>query len=174
MIPPLLSKGQRFDLVSKLRNHHLGKQNLYVNTNSSEWGNDIWAVFENQEKNRHLCSRLTIAAQKLSHRVRLRSQYALRLYALAKKHVSDGRKRISLEQLRKVLGLESVKDAEGNVIQEAPLPIWANFRQRALDIAILDQQEDCYQHRSRTARTIKTSASDLGDFFDSGASRAGR
>ena len=24
-----------------------------------------WAVFENQEKNRHLCSRLTIAAQKL-------------------------------------------------------------------------------------------------------------
>ena len=41
MIPPLLSKGQRFDLVSKLRNHHLGKQNLYVNTNSSEWRNDI-------------------------------------------------------------------------------------------------------------------------------------
>ena len=57
---------------------------------------------------------------------------------MATKHVSDGKKRISLEQLRKVLGLESVKDAEGNVIQEAPLPIWANFRQRALDIAILE------------------------------------
>jgi hypothetical protein len=36
-----------------------------------------------------------------------------------------------LEQLRKVLGLDSVKDAEGNVIQNAPLPVWANFRQRA-------------------------------------------
>jgi plasmid replication initiation protein len=68
--------------------------------------------------------------------IRLRSQYALRLYALAKKHVTGGKKRISLEDLRKVLGLDSVKDAEGNVIQEAPLPIWANFRQRALDVAI--------------------------------------
>jgi plasmid replication initiation protein len=68
----------------------------------------------------------------------LRSQYALRLYALAKKHVTAGKKSISLEQLRKVLGLESVKDAEGNIIQEAPLPIWANFRQRALDVAVLE------------------------------------
>ena len=70
--------------------------------------------------------------------IRLRSQYALRLYGWAKKYVEIGKKRISLEQLRKVLGLESVKDAEGNVIQEAPLPIWANFRQRALDVAILE------------------------------------
>jgi Initiator Replication protein len=45
---------------------------------------------------------------------------------------------ISLEELRKVLGLESIKDPEGNVIREAPLPIWANFRQRALDTAILE------------------------------------
>jgi hypothetical protein len=30
----------------------------------------------------------------------------------------------------------SVKDAEGNVIQEAPLPVWANLQQRALDVAI--------------------------------------
>jgi plasmid replication initiation protein len=27
---------------------------------------------------------------------------------------------------------------EGNVIQEPPLPVWANFRQRALDTAILE------------------------------------
>jgi hypothetical protein len=68
----------------------------------------------------------------------LRSQYALRLYGWVKKYVSVGKKRIPLEQLRNVLGLESVKDAEGNVIQEAPLPIWANFRQRALDIAVVE------------------------------------
>jgi len=66
----------------------------------------------------------------------LRSQYALRLYSWAQKHVAVGSKRISLEQLRKVLGLESVKDADGKIIQEAPLPVWANFRQRALDTAI--------------------------------------
>src|SRR5580704_6756346 len=67
----------------------------------------------------------------------LRSQYSIRLYAWAKKYASVGKKRISLEDLRKVLGLESVKDAEGNIIQEAPLSLWANFRQRALDPAIL-------------------------------------
>jgi hypothetical protein len=70
--------------------------------------------------------------------IALRSQYSLRLYAWAKKYVSDDTQRISLEDLRKVLGLQSVKDAEGNVIQEAPLPIWANFRQRALDIAVVE------------------------------------
>jgi hypothetical protein len=36
----------------------------------------------------------------------------------------------------RVFGLESVKDAEGNVIKEAPLPILANFQQRALDVAL--------------------------------------
>jgi len=44
-------------------------------------------------------------------------------------------KRISLTQLRKVLGLQSLKDATGNIIQQAPLPVWANLRQRALDVA---------------------------------------
>jgi hypothetical protein len=68
----------------------------------------------------------------------LRSQYSLRLYSWAKKYVKDGASTISLEELRRVFGLESIKDAEGNVIHEAPLPIWANFQQRALDVAILE------------------------------------
>ena len=68
----------------------------------------------------------------------LRSQYALRLYGWAKKHVEAGTMSISLGDLRKVLGLESIKDVDGIVIQEPPLPIWANFRQRALDVAILE------------------------------------
>ena len=33
--------------------------------------------------------------------LRLRSQYSIRLYGWAKKHVTSGTKRISLEQLRK-------------------------------------------------------------------------
>jgi hypothetical protein len=37
-----------------------------------------------------------------------------------------------------VLGLESVKDEAGNIIKEAPLPVWANLRQRALDTAIME------------------------------------
>jgi plasmid replication initiation protein len=68
----------------------------------------------------------------------LRSQYSLRLYGWAKKHVETGTMSISLEELRKVFGLESIKDTDGKVIQEPPLQIWANFRQRALDVAILE------------------------------------
>jgi hypothetical protein len=37
-----------------------------------------------------------------------------------------------------VLGLESIRDQAGNTIQEAPLPVWANLRQRALDTAIAE------------------------------------
>ena len=33
-------------------------------------------------------------------------------------------------------GLDSVKDADGSVIREAPLAAWANFRNRALYTAI--------------------------------------
>jgi plasmid replication initiation protein len=41
-----------------------------------------------------------------------------------------------LEDLRKLLGLESVDDAQGNTVQEVPLSLWASFRQRALDVAL--------------------------------------
>jgi plasmid replication initiation protein len=80
---------------------------------------------------------LEYVAQKPAN-IGLRSRYALRLYSWAKKYVTAGTKRISLEQLRKVLGLESVRDAAGNIIQKAPLPVWANLRQRALDVAIAE------------------------------------
>jgi plasmid replication initiation protein len=43
-----------------------------------------------------------------------------------------------LEQLRKVLGLESIKDTAGKIIQEAPLPVWANLRQRAINTAVAE------------------------------------
>jgi len=78
---------------------------------------------------------LEYVAQKPAN-IGLRSQYALRLYGWAKTYASAGTKRISVEQLRKVLGLESIRDADGNIIRRAPLPVWANLRQRALDTAI--------------------------------------
>jgi plasmid replication initiation protein len=108
--------------------------------------------------------------------VGLRGQYALRLYGWAKNYVSAGTKRISLEQLRKVLGLESVKDADGNIIRRAPLPVWANLRQRALDTAIreINGKTDLHiqieslersAHRRVTAMTfaIKAQAVPEGD-----------
>ncbi len=71
---------------------------------------------------------LEYVAQKPAN-IGLRSQFALRLYSWAKKYITVGTKRISLEQLRKVLGLESVRDAAGNIIRKAPLPVWANLHQ---------------------------------------------
>jgi plasmid replication initiation protein len=118
---------------------------------------------------------LEYVAQKPAN-IGLRSQYALRLYDWAKKHASAGTKRISLEQLRKVLGLESTSDADGNIIRRAPLPVWANLRQRALDTAIsgINAKTDLHiqveslersAHRRVTAVTfaIKAQAAAKGD-----------
>jgi plasmid replication initiation protein len=82
-------------------------------------------------------SLLEFAGKKPAH-IGLRSQYALRIYSWARNQASAGTKRISLEQLRTVLGLDSLKDAEGNVIREARLTAWAKFRQRALNVAIAE------------------------------------
>ena len=60
-------------------------------------------------------------ADKKPANIGLRSRYALRLYGWAKKHVTAEAKRISLEELRTVLGLDPITDAGGNVIREAPL-----------------------------------------------------
>jgi plasmid replication initiation protein len=86
---------------------------------------------------------LESAARKPAH-IGLRSRYAIRLYAWAQEHRLAGSKRITLEQLRTVLGLDSVKDSKGKVIRKAPLPVWANLRQRALDLAItqINQKTD--------------------------------
>jgi plasmid replication initiation protein len=38
--------------------------------------------------------------------------------------------------LRKILGLEDIRDESGNLVQQAPLESWANVKQRALDHAL--------------------------------------
>jgi plasmid replication initiation protein len=68
--------------------------------------------------------------------VRLKSQYSTRLYLWAKQYSVVGFKRISVATLRKILGLEDIKDNSGRVIQDAPLELWANLKQRALDVAL--------------------------------------
>jgi hypothetical protein len=68
--------------------------------------------------------------------VRLKSQYSSRLYQWAKQNVKVGFRRVSLASLRKILGLEDIRDESGTVVQEAPLEAWANVKQRALDHAL--------------------------------------
>ena len=68
--------------------------------------------------------------------MRLKSQYSSRLYQWAKQNVKVGFRRVSLANLRKILGLEDIRDESGNVVQEAPLEAWANVKQRALDHAL--------------------------------------
>jgi hypothetical protein len=66
-----------------------------------------------------------------------------------------------------VLGLESVKDAAGNIIQQPPLPIWANFRQRALDIGISEINEKTDLNISlESLERSKHRAGDRVDFYD--------
>jgi hypothetical protein len=68
--------------------------------------------------------------------VRLKSQYSSRLYQWAKQNVEVGFRRVSLATLRKILGLEDIRDESGKLVQEAPLEAWANVKQRALDHAL--------------------------------------
>jgi plasmid replication initiation protein len=104
-----------------------GAENPEVYLTFSPRFEHIWLELK---KRRYLSDRPT--------KLRLRSQYSLRLYNWARRYASVGSKRVSLDRLRNVLGLESIRDAEGNMIQEAPLPVWANLRQRALDTAITE------------------------------------
>jgi plasmid replication initiation protein len=68
--------------------------------------------------------------------VGLKSQYSTRLYQWANPYVAVGYKRVSLATLRKILGLEEIKDNLGRVVEEVPLELWANVKQRALDRAL--------------------------------------
>jgi hypothetical protein len=73
--------------------------------------------------------------------VRLKSQYSSRLYQWAKQHVEVEFRRVSLAKLRKILGLEDIRDESGTLVQEAPLETWANVKQRALDHALNEINE---------------------------------
>ena len=68
--------------------------------------------------------------------VRLKSQYSSRLYLWSKQYSVVGFKRVSLATLRKILGLQDIKNNSGRVVQRAPLEVWANLKQRALDAAL--------------------------------------
>jgi plasmid replication initiation protein len=68
--------------------------------------------------------------------VRLKSQYSSRLYLWAKQYSVVRYKRVSIATLRKILGLDEITDNSGKVVQQAPLELWANLKQRALDVAL--------------------------------------
>ena len=74
--------------------------------------------------------------ESLGNSVRLKSQYSSRLYQWAKQNLKIGRRRVTVTGLRKILGLEDIRDESGNLVQEAPLGNWANVKQRALDQAL--------------------------------------
>lgn len=68
--------------------------------------------------------------------VKLASQYSIRFYEWAWKWRHVGLKRISIPQIRKVLGVDEVRDAQGNIVSEKCLVHWPNLKQRAIDRAL--------------------------------------
>jgi hypothetical protein len=74
--------------------------------------------------------------------VRLKSQYSSRLYQWAKQNLKVGFRRVSLATLRQILGLEDIRDESGKLVQEAPLESWAAVKQRALDHALREINEN--------------------------------
>jgi Initiator Replication protein len=96
--------------------------------------------------------------------VRLKSQYSSRLYLWAKQYSVVGFKRVSIATLRKILGLEDIKDNSGRVIREAPLELWANLKQRALDVALkeINKESDIKLELEFTGRGTHRKVQSLG------------
>jgi len=97
--------------------------------------------------------------------IRLRSKYAIRLYVWAKEYASAGSKRITLEELRAVLGLDSVKgprwecypgSAPGGLGELPPASVESRHR--------ADQQEDRLEHQARIAGAARTWPGSCVDF----------
>jgi len=96
--------------------------------------------------------------------VRLKSQYSSRLYQWAKQYLAVRYKRVSLTTLRKILGLEDIRDNSGKVVQEAPLEAWANLKQRALDHALkeINKSSDIQLELEFTGRGTYRKVQSLG------------
>jgi plasmid replication initiation protein len=73
--------------------------------------------------------------------VKLASQYSIRLYEWAWKWRHIGLKRISIPHIRNILGVDEVRDPQGNVISEKCLVHWPNLKQRAIDRALYEINE---------------------------------
>jgi len=73
--------------------------------------------------------------------VKLASQYSIRLYEWAWKWRNVGLKRISIPKIRTVLGVDEVRDAQGNIVSEKCLVHWPNLKQRAIDRALHEINE---------------------------------
>jgi plasmid replication initiation protein len=63
------------------------------------------------------------------------------LYEWAWKWRNIGLKRISIPQIRKVLGVDEVRDVQGNIVSEKCLVHWPNLKQRAIDRALHEINE---------------------------------
>jgi plasmid replication initiation protein len=107
--------------------------------------------------------------------VRLKSQYSSRLYQWAKQYVAVGYKRVSVATLRNILGLEDIKDNSGRVVQQAPLELWANLKQRALDVALkeINKESDIRLELEFTGRGAYRKVQSLGFRITSSREKSG-
>jgi Initiator Replication protein len=71
-----------------------------------------------------------------SFNARFTSQYSVRLYEWAWQHRRAGLIRITLDELRRVLGVNESRNEKGVIVGKARLTLWPNLKQRALMRAV--------------------------------------
>jgi hypothetical protein len=71
-----------------------------------------------------------------SFTARFTSQYTVRLYEWAWQHRKAGLMRLSVDELRDILGVNEERDEGGRVVRGAILKHWPNLKQRALTRAL--------------------------------------
>jgi hypothetical protein len=79
------------------------------------------------------------AGEKEEIDLRLNSNYE-NIWQVLKKLLGGRAQASQRRYLAEDFGLEDVKDNSGRVVQDAPLELWANVKQRALDPALKDNK----------------------------------
>jgi hypothetical protein len=67
---------------------------------------------------------------------RFTSQYSVRLYEWAWQHRRAGSIRVTLDELRRILGVNETRNDKGVIVGRAKLKQWPNLKQRALERAV--------------------------------------
>ena len=135
------------EALSRLAYYHRPAMREQFNKETIDWHTHWLCGYSNLKDNKTLVSidqrflpHLRVLKNYLSRRsfsARFTSQYSVRLYEWAWQRRKVPKARVTLEELRQILGVNEARDEKtGAVLQSSRLTLWPNLKQRALERAV--------------------------------------
>lgn len=133
--------------LSRLAYYHRPVMRDQVNSKTINWHTHWLCGYADLDEDKTLVSldqrllpHLRILKSYLARRsfsARFTSQYSVRLYEWAWQHRKARMIRVTLQELRQILGVNETRNEKtGAIVQEARLTLWPNLKQRALERAV--------------------------------------